>query len=295
MNWLVICIVFLYVMLCVLSVRKFKFNMQEMLFKFVLMIFIPVLGPLLLIILKKKENSKHDGSLDYIIHGELETKENMMFLNPINKQDELNKIPMEEVLNINNFKMRRKFIMDTMQDDDVLEYLWCLKQALGNEDVETVHYASAVIMETQKKISDSVIAMKKRYDEEPQDKKNIEDYEDILEKIIFSGVYDDINLHRYYEEYKKLSDSILETDFIEEKYLLNRVRVDFKIGDYVHAKSVCERYRRLYPDSEDMIISNMKYYVMTYDKENLKEFLRSIEDMKNSLTYESLKYVEFLS
>ena len=57
MNWLVICIVFLYVMLCVLSVRKFKFNMQEMLFKFVLMIFIPVLGPLLLIILKKKENS----------------------------------------------------------------------------------------------------------------------------------------------------------------------------------------------------------------------------------------------
>lgn len=289
------CILIIHVMLCILLAKTFNGESYgETIFAAIFMMFIPILGVILLIIVKMKKTIPYREQIRNIASLK-EKNEESIHLIPIDKNEELNKISMEEALNVGSFEVRRKMIMNTVKGDDIIEYLGCLKQALKNDDVETVHYASALIMETQRKINELVMSMKVRYKRDPSSEKNIENLENALEKIIFSGVYDDRNLNRYYEEYRKLSDEILKEDKILEKYYLNRIRVDFKIGDLKNAGNLCKRYREDFKESEEMIKCNIKYFIETHDRKKLDEFLESINDIKDNLTYDSLKYINFFS
>lgn len=288
-------ILIIHILLCIVLAKKIIGESSgEKLFAAIFMMFIPILGGVLLFIVKIRKPIPYRDQIRNIASMK-EKEEESIYIAPINKNEELNKISMEEALNVGSFEVRRKMIMNTVKGDDIIEYLGCLKQALNNDDVETVHYASALIMETQRKINELVMSMKIRYKRDPNSKKNIENLENALERIIFSGVYDDRNLNRYYEEYKKLSDEILKNDNVLEKYYLNRIRVDFKIGDLKNAGKVCNRYRKDFKESEEMIKCNIRYFIETHDRKKLDEFLESIKDIEDSLTYDSLKYINFFS
>lgn len=282
-----------HVVFCLVYSKMSNAKIQEFLFTLIFTLFMPVVGPLTLIISKIASSEPDIELIEHAFETGSFDNERKLFNNPININSELNQISIEEALNVGSFETRRKMIMETMQSDDLIEYLGVLKEALLNEDVETVHYASSVIMETQRKINDAVISMKVKYKRDPKDEKNIEDFETALERIIFSGAYDERNLNKYYQEYRILSDEIFKLGKIQEKYLKNRIRVDFNLGDFTHAHQICQMYREKYPKSEDMVLLNMKYYVMTYDKKGLEEFMDSIGELKSILKYDSLDYVKF--
>ncbi len=292
MDYLIYGIILItYFILCFTIAKKKSSNTHEFICGFVFMFFIPIVGCIIFWMINKKEGQVPLENIEHIFHGENES--DLMFLSPINKEDELNKVSIEEALNINDYDLRRKMIVATMQNDDITEYLGVLKQALLNDDIETVHYASAVIMEAQKKINEMVISVKRRYKENPEEMSNIEAFEMALEKIIFSGAYDDRNLIKYYEEYKQLSNELLKKENLDEKYYYNRIKIDYKIGDLAHAEKLCKRYRKEYPKSENMIISNLKYCVLTNNKEMMDEFIGSIGDCLQNLSYEAMQYIKF--
>lgn len=266
---------------------------QETIYRLIWLTMIPVVGFILL------------GIIDYFAkpsHGELEEYfnvmnskeiENMGYLRPINVEDEVNKIAMEEALSINEFKTRRKMVMDTLQEENILGYLEVLKKALSNEDTETVHYATAVIINLQNKINQLAIEKEEAYLRNSYSKKVISEWEECLERIIFSGVYDEYYLYKYIRKYKALSEQVLMKEEVEERYYLNRLRLDFKYKDLTHAGEMCEIYKARYPRSEDMVICYMKYYVMSQDKNRLRIFLEELKDLPVTLTQKSLQYIRF--
>ena len=84
------------------------------------------------------------------------------------REKELNNVPMEEALKINDYELRRKMVMDTLKEDNTLDYLNVLKEALENEDSETSHYASSIIMLLQEKTQKQILAKEKALEEDPE-------------------------------------------------------------------------------------------------------------------------------
>lgn len=262
---------------------------------FVITFYIPFLGFLLIFFIHKNEKNQKIQDIESLFFGDGERSLESIYLRKIDKNEELAIVSMEEALNLNEYGVRRKMVMDTLQDDDTIIYLDGLKKALVNEDIETSHYATAVIMEMQRKINDRLVTMEIAYRKDPNNKENEIKYEECLEKIIFSNIYDERNLLKYYEQYKQLSNQILERDEIPERYYLNRIRIDMKTGDFTNAGILCKVYEKNYQYSEDMVICYIKYCVLTCNRLKLDEFLERLRGLPVKLTQESLQYIRFLT
>lgn len=262
---------------------------------FAITFFLPPLGFVLLYIIQTKEKYQKRSDLDQLFFGEKERLNESIYLRKIDKNEELAIVSMEEALNLNEYGVRRKMIMDTLQDDDTIIYFDVLKKALVNDDIETSHYATAVIMEMQRKINDALVAMEIAYHKDPNNIENEANYEECLEKIIFSDIYDERNLLKYYEQYKELTNPILRRDEVPERYYLNRIRIDMKTGDFTHAGQLCKIYEEKYPESEDMVICNIKYCILTSNRPKLDEFFGRLRGLPVKLTQESLQYIRFLT
>lgn len=290
------CII-IYALLCLGYMKKelsSQMECQVVIYRLIFRLVLPVIGFILWWIVDYNQTQEKQQGLEDLYLTNLDTQDYKEYLNPINKIDEINKISMEEALTVNEYEVRRKMVMNTLQDETVMDCLEILKKALNNEDTETVHYASAIIMHAQNEMLKLVSQKESAYLKAPQDAHAISDWERCLEQIIFSGIYEDQNLYTYYERYKALSDNILKKTSIEEKYYFNRLKLDFKIGDLGHAAILSEKYKEAYPNSEDMVISYMKYCVVSGNKKKLKTFLAELKHLPVQLTQESLQYIRFL-
>ena len=116
-------------------------RLQETVIRLVLALAFPFVGFLLCKLvdyfLKKAPQFQMDSL--YLGHGEM--LDELELLRPMDKSAEVDKVPG----------------VDTLREQDTAEYLSVLKEALLNEDQETSHYASAVIMDLQKRIQASVL------------------------------------------------------------------------------------------------------------------------------------------
>lgn len=224
---------------------------------------------------------------------QLDKNAELELLRTLDVSDEVNKVPMVEALSMGDTSYRRKMIVDTLREDDTLEYLTVLKEALLNEDSETSHYASAVIMEVQGRLQDSLLKKEIRFHENPQDTEAAYDYEENLYQLITSGIYDSRNLNKYYVKYKIVSDTLLGGKDVRECCYHNRICVDFATGDVGHAQKLCEQYKEAFPESEEMVVDNIKLCIQMQDRERLDAFFRELKELPVLLTSYSLQYVRF--
>lgn len=227
----------------------------------------------------------------------LDTEKDMEFfrVQEINVQNEINVIPMDEALSLNEVSIRRQTVMKTLLSENLEAYLAVLKKALENEDTETSHYATTVILEMQNKIMDALMKQEVAYRANPQDEEILFLWNDSLLKVLNSGLFNEKNIIKYSRMYVELSDKILMNDSVDQHYLLERILYDFVRKDYTHAYSLCVRYKDLYPQSEDMVLCFMQYYVDTKDKKGLDEFLKEVKSMPVVLSQKTLQYIRFLN
>lgn len=228
---------------------------------------------------------------DFNLQMDKETE--LELLRSIDVSDEINKVPMVEALTMEDYSYRRKAIVDTLREEDTLEYLEVLKEALHNEDTETSHYASAVIMEIQRRLQEALAKKEILYHRNPEDTEAARDYEENLFQIIESGIYDERSLHKYYVKYKVVSDGLLSDSRAAEYLYHNRITVDFATEDIRHAQELCGRYKTAFPESEEMVVDHIKLYIQMQDREKMDAFLKELKDMPVLLTAYSLQYVRF--
>lgn len=267
-------------------------NLQGALLRFVVCFFIPFFGFVFLLFsdyyTKRLEKVSGRETLDL---REKETE--LELLKSLDFSDEINKVPMVEALQMGDYAYRRKVVVDTLKDDDTLEYIDVLREALVNEDPETSHYASSVIMDIQGRLQTSIFQKEVEFEEHSENRANAMEYEAELYKVIKSGIYDKRDLHKYYVKYKVLSDYLLLQEDAAEHIYHDRIDIDFETEDMVHAKELCHVYRERFPSSEEMVVDHIKLYVHTRDKEGLNTLLAQLKEMPVLLTSYSLQYIRF--
>lgn len=129
----------------------FNINKQESIFRFAIALFLPLVGYILFLslwLMDKLTINKDSSQLLFINESDNKPLDEKINYFDINK--ELNLIPMEEALLINNYHTIRKMILGIISDD-MGRYPQVLKNALSNKDSETSHYAATAIVELRRK------------------------------------------------------------------------------------------------------------------------------------------------
>lgn len=284
----------LHILLAIAYAIDFRYdrgNMQKTLLRFVICFFIPIFGFAFLWFSDYFEKRmKQIGGREEIDLQEKRTE--LELLNPLDMTDEMNKVPMVEALEMGDYAFRRKVVVDTMKED-ALDYIDVLKAALLNEDTETSHYASSVIMDVQGKLQASLFEKEIRFQDHPEDIENSYAYETELYRMIKSGLYEKRDLHKYYVKYKVVSDYLLGQAERREVTYHDRIEIDLETGDLSHARRMCENFIKEFPSSEDMVVDYIRYYIKAKDREGLDSFLTNLKELPVVLSAHSLQYIRF--
>lgn len=252
---------------------------------------IPIIGFILLILMDYLIRVMKVAQTDYSYYIGEKKSEDLHYLKPLNIQKEINIVSMESALKLNSNAYKKQMVMDTLNSDNVLDYIDVLKKALNNTDSETVHYATAVIMETQRNLVDSLLKLRSKYLNDMDNRQVIISYEEALSNTIFSGIFDEKNLLKYFEWYKELSNRILKEDWALEDFFNNRIKLDFILADYKHAKEVCEQFKKQNSYSELMVNRYMEYCILTSDRRLLNHFIEELKSLPVRLSQDTLQYI----
>lgn len=249
-------------------------RLQETVIRLVLALAFPFVGFLLCKLvdyfLKKAPQFQMDSL--YLGHGEM--LDELELLRPMDKSAEVDKVPG----------------VDTLREQDTAEYLSVLKEALLNEDQETSHYASAVIMDLQKRIQASVLERQRAYRQEPEDPQRQEELEGELYRVLESGAFDENSLGRYYAQYREISDVLLAREDGDPQWYHRRVGVDLRTGEDLHARETAEAFLEKFPENEDAVVDCIQVYLQMRDRKALDR----LGDLPVVLTQKSLTYIRFL-
>ncbi|MBS5065144.1 MAG: hypothetical protein KHZ58_15370 [Hungatella hathewayi] len=280
---------FMYAYDCYMEESK----MEEAVFRGILCLLLPPLGYFFFWIHDYFVRKNGEERMRNLYLGNRGALEDFSLLQPIKVQSEMNKVPVLEALVTDDYQYRRKIIMETLKDEDIISYLPVLKRALENEDTETSHYASAVIMDAQKRAHEYLIQKEADFEANPDDREAMEKFEQELYKVIFGDVFDERNTKKYISTYQTVSDRLLKLDERKAGYFHNRITVDFEIGDVGHAKQLCEEFKREFPDNEDMVVDMIHLCVTLGNRSMLDEFLEELKSFPVFLTGKSLQYIRF--
>lgn len=270
-------------------------DIQEALFTLLFSLFIPIVGFLVVWIRNYYVEKHQEKQYEDLYSENTFFRDELKILRPIDRESEMNHVAMEEALVINDYHTRRRLVMETLQEEHTMDYLEVLKKALENEDSETSHYASSIIMQLQARAQSSLMEQQKAFEQYPEDTQIQDVYEQELYQLLSGELLEKENLRKYFIQYEKLSDKLLERDVVQENHYLHRIFLCFRQKDLSRAGPLTRRYLQEYPESEDAVLCRILLCIHTRDKETLSAFLSQLSERPVILTQKTLKYIRFFS
>ena len=282
-----------YVGLCLLyaaSAARRAGSLQKGALYLVFSLALPGAGPLLLWFCDRRmDRSGPDYSFFY--RGTEFHPDDLHRLQQPDVQNESDRIPMAEALTVSDREYRRRMVMQLLNVEDPLAYLPVLRQALGNEDGETSHYASVAIMELQRKVQQQLDEAQDRWRQNHRDEEACTRWEELLYRVLQTDLYDAFGRQRLWEQYRMLSDRMLRAEQPSAACLHHRIRAELDRGRHARARQLCDRYLALYPHSEEAVQDQMTLCVQAKEGRALHDFLHTLRRRPVLLTAQTLTLV----
>lgn len=193
-------------------------------------------------------------------------------------EKELNTIPLEEALLINDFSTRRRTMIDIMRTN-TLEQIEILQKAVSNEDTETSHYAVSAIMEIKRKLTLSIQELSVKYENNKEDPELLRLYTNVLKSYMKSGFIDERTLLKYkYIVLDVLAHLIIcKPDDITA--YVQKIEVELELGEYNHAEVTAKKFLDKFPLYEEAYLLLLKVY---YTRQSFDKFRDTLDKLKKS-------------
>ncbi|WP_284641340.1 hypothetical protein [Paenibacillus silviterrae] len=209
-------------------------------------------------------------------------------------EKEMNVVPLEETLLVNDLTARRRAMIDLLKQDS-LEYLEVLQMAVGNEDTETSHYAVSAIVEVKRKLTLALQEMSVAYQSNKNDPHLVRSYADILKSYMRSGFLDDRTLLKHRHTYSSLLGQLLELAPDSPGTYSEKIANDLELAEYAAAENTARTFLERYPRSEDAYLSLMNVYYSTRSYHRLMEVVNELKASPVRLSNPTLTMIRFWS
>lgn len=270
----------------------FRKSREEGFFRLILAAFFPGFGYLLLFLLWISGKYIKSGS-------EYSSTERDQYLKPesalkahVMSGKELNLIPMEEALILNNNNIKRRMLLDILKED-MCQYPKLLSMALDNEDSETSHYAVTALVELRDRISLSIQEMASQYESGKRNTDFLLLYANTLRECLNDGLTDKDNTKKLKSIYREVLMEILEVHTLNEIYFIDRINLDLEVKDYDSAGFYCDTFMKIHCQSEQPYIMFLKLYYSLRDQVKFNEFLIRIQKSPGGFSGKTWDIINF--
>ncbi|MCZ8518248.1 MULTISPECIES: hypothetical protein [Paenibacillus] len=287
----------LYLLMCtlVLAIRH-RHDRNEFLIRLALAVGLPIAGFLLPLFwpagrqlrAREEQSAEFMATLDRI-HSEAPSP--TVIYKP-EAVKEINVIPLEEALLVNDTTTRRRIVIDLLKQDS-LEYLEVLRMAVGNEDTETSHYAVSAIMEIKRKLTLSLQKLSVQYERNKGDAHLLRSYADVLRNYMRSGLLDERTLLKYKHTYTRVLGELLELSSDAYEAYGEKVNTDLELRQYETAEHTARLFITSFPRDEEAYLALIKVYFTMRSMDQLKSALEELKRSPVRLTSRALGVVRF--
>ena len=284
MNYLILHLI---VSICTFFIGAKKNPLTERVGNVLIVFFFPIGGLLVVFLLAflsdRKVSELEDDEFDNPI---------ILFTDHINISEEVNILPIEELLTLEDITIKRKQVINTLKED-ISGLLDKLQLALRDEDIETSHYAAAAISEIKRNMDLKLQEIQRLYEQRHEDPEIVNQYREVLHEFVDSNLYDEISVGRVISSYEEVLKNQLALNPESEVAIYDElIDLLFKEKKFDDAKDYIEKYMEVY-DNEDSYIFMMELYYIMRDRIAFRKAYNVLLNSPVVLSNRGLEIVRF--
>lgn len=216
------------------------------------------------------------------------------FLQPVDKERELEMLPLEEVLAVSNTRDKRRAMLNMLRLD-VRENLALVRKAAENDDSETSHYAATALTDALGRFTTELNGLQVAYD---KDRTNLQANQELLDavlRILNSGGLLKVEENKYRYMLIELVQNLDKNhpEEITPAYYAAMVRALHGVGSFKEAEEWAELSLERLPEAEESHLNVMYIKYALGKKEEFDEALKRLTGSSVSLSEEGLRIVRF--
>ncbi|MDE6260051.1 MAG: hypothetical protein K2M42_04210 [Oscillospiraceae bacterium] len=216
------------------------------------------------------------------------------FLQPVDKERELEMLPLEEVLAVSNTRDKRRAMLNMLRLD-ARENLTLVRKAAENDDSETSHYAATALTDALGRFTTELNGLQVAYD---KDRANLQANQELLDavlRILNSGGLLKVEENKYRYMLIELVQNLDKNhpEAITPAYYAAMVRALHGVGRFKEAEEWAELSLERLPEAEESHLNVMYIKYALGKKEEFDEALKRLTGSSVSLSEEGLRIVRF--
>ncbi len=241
-------------------------------------IIIPIIGPIMALVIGLLNISGVQGKKPLDMEP-MTPDEDILWKTLKSYHEKGNIVPLEEAILIDDVRIRRKFMLETLYEDP-LKYLDILMLAKNNEDVETSHYATTTISYAQRSFQVAIQELAIAVESYPADTVLLDKYIETLGKYMESGLLEEHLLKNFRAVYKKILEKKFDSVKNDKQMLISKLRNSIELKEYATAFVTSDLLKEYWPEDEQTWIEAIHACVEGKDINKLRETLDEIQHNK---------------
>lgn len=201
-------------------------------------------------------------------------------------------VPIEEALLINDSAIRRELMMEIMYSNPD-NYVAQLQEARMNDDTEVVHYAVTALVELQKEYDLQFQEMEKKLSDVPDDEHILNDYIELVEKYLASGLLEGSAEKVQLSNYARLLEQKLEKDDKNLGLYCKKIEANLRVEEYESAYQDIQKVLDKWPSDESGYLFLIQYYSAVKSRKGIDSVLDMIARRNIYLSPKGRSTVEF--
>lgn len=258
----------------------------------VIMALCPLVGPLCFLVsyLLSLVLSRADVDYENLSYDKTRKK----FLQPVDREQELETLPLEEVLSMSAARDRRRAMLNMLKLD-VRENLALVRKAAENQDPETSHYAASALTDVLGQFSSELNGLQAAYDRDRQNLQANRELLDVVLRILESGGLLTVEESKYQYMLAGLVRNLEQNhpEALTPRYCSAMVRALQATGRPSEAEAWAERSLEHFPEAEE---SHLSVMYIKYALGKGREFQAALKKLTGSgvvLSEKGLRIVRF--
>jgi hypothetical protein len=275
----------------IIHVKHHQVSIVDLVYSASTIITLPVLG-IFIVLLFRIPIVLHNSSLSDL-ESEINfsgVRSDVLYRSDVNK--EMNIVPMEEALIINNNQIKRSLLIEALKKD-FFKSIYFIKKAITDTDTETSHYAAAALMELKDKLTRELRKAREQYNMDKSNVQNIEKYAHAMKQMIESSLVSTADQDPLLREYVHTVEHLTLVFPNEQKYYIDLVNYLLKKGEYMRAEGACAMFLQNAAESETPYMLYLKIYYEMGMRNEFNVFLSRLQSSSVKLSSNALNMLRF--
>lgn len=212
------------------------------------------------------------------------------------ESDEINLIPMEEAIMINDKENLRNLLLTVLRGD-VKKSINAVTKALNSSDSEASHYAASAIMDIMNEFQKTLQKFYAQMDAEPDDTEVMVLYINYLSEMLGAGFLSEPEEKTYIYSLQKVCERLFHADQTQLKPMHYTALISLltKINDLQSSELWIQRFTTNYPDHIEMYRCALHHYFSIKDKIHFFEYMDRLKHSNIPIDNDMLELIRTFS